>query len=217
MKTLAPSILAADLLHLEQEIKKIENANAKLVHIDIMDGVFVPNISFGMPIISAVRSCTDLVLDVHAMIIEPNRYIDKFIECGADILTFHLEALKHEDILFAIDKIHGYNKKVGLSIKPGTAVEAIVPYLDLIDMVLIMTVEPGFGGQSFMESTMSKVKFIRDYSIKNNREIDIEVDGGINMNTIKIANGFGANIFVMGTAFFNSTGINCIGDLLNEI
>lgn len=217
MKTLAPSILAADLLHLKQEIKKIENANAKLVHIDIMDGVFVPNISFGMPIISAVRSCTDLVLDVHAMIIEPNRYIDKFIECGADILTFHLEALNHEEILFAIDKIHGYNKKVGLSIKPGTGVEAIVPYLDLIDMVLIMTVEPGFGGQSFMESTMSKVKFIRDYSIKNNREIDIEVDGGINMNTIKIANDFGANIFVMGTAFFNSTGINCIEDLLNEI
>ena len=217
MKTLAPSILAADLLHLEQEIKKIENANAKLVHIDIMDGVFVPNISFGMPIISAVRSCTDLVLDVHAMIIEPNRYIDKFIECGADILTLHLEALKHEEVLFAIDKIHGYNKKVGLSIKPGTEVEAIVPYLDLIDMVLIMTVEPGFGGQSFMESTMSKVKFIKDYSIKNNREIDIEVDGGINMDTIKIAKDFGANIFVMGTAFFNSTGINCIEDLLNEI
>lgn len=200
MQTLSPSILAADMLNLGKEIEKIENSGSKYVHIDVMDGVFVPNISFGMPIISAVRKATDLVLDVHAMIVDPDKYIDDFFKCGADILTFHIEALPKDRILKAIDKIHRLGKKVGLSIKPATPASEVIPYVDLVEMVLVMTVEPGFGGQSFMYETMDKVKEIREYS----SEIDIQVDGGINNDTIKIAKEAGANIFVLGTGFFKS-------------
>lgn len=204
MKTLSPSILAADMLRLGEEIKKIEYSGSKYVHIDVMDGVFVPNISFGMPIISSVRKATDLVLDVHAMIVDPDKYIDEFIKCGADIITFHLEALEDDRILKSIDKIHKKDKRVGISIKPNTPASMIYPYISLIDMVLVMTVEPGFGGQSFMYETMEKVSSIRDYAKAINKEIDIEVDGGINEQTIKIAEKAGANIFVLGTAFFKS-------------
>ena len=212
MKILSPSILASDMLNLGAEIKKIENAGAKYVHIDIMDGVFVPNISFGMPVVSAVKSCTDLVLDVHLMIVEPDKYFDDFIKCGADIITFHLEALDNERIVMACDKIHSLGKRVGISIKPNTPFEAIVPYLNMIDMVLVMTVEPGFGGQKFMESTMEKVRKIRNL----NNEIDIQVDGGINHDTIKIANSAGANVFVLGTGFFKAQTPPTIEELLNE-
>ena len=200
MKTLAPSILAADLLNLGAEIKKIEKSGSKYVHVDVMDGCFVPNISFGMPVISAVRKATDLVVDVHAMIVEPDRYINDFINCGADIITFHIEALDHDRILSAIELIHSKGKKVGLSIKPQTKASYVVPYLDKIDMVLVMTVEPGFGGQSFMYETMEKVSEIRAL----NKDIDIQVDGGINNETLKIAKNAGANIFVLGTGFFKS-------------
>jgi ribulose-phosphate 3-epimerase len=200
MKTLAPSILAADMLNLGNEIKKIENSGSKYVHVDVMDGCFVPNISFGMPIISSVRKATDLVVDVHAMIVDPDKYIMDFIKCGADIVTFHLEALPKERILNAIKLIHDNGKKVGISIKPKTSEREIIPYLDLIDMVLVMTVEPGFGGQSFMYDMMDKVKAIRDI----NKDIDIQVDGGINDETLQIAKEAGANIFVLGTGFFKS-------------
>ena len=212
MKILSPSILAADLLNLGNEIKKIEDAGAEYVHIDIMDGVFVPNISFGMPVISAVRKCTDLVLDVHLMITQPNRYIDTFIDCGADIITVHKEALEHNEILSLCQHIHSKGKKVGISIKPNTPWEELLPYLDLVDMVLIMTVEPGFGGQKFMESTMEKVSAIRNLK----PYLDIQVDGGINSETIKVASHSGANVFVLGTAFFNSDKKLTIGDLLDE-
>lgn len=215
MKTLSPSILAADMLNLGNEIKKIEKSESKYVHIDVMDGVFVPNISFGMPIISAVRKITDLVLDVHAMIVSPDKYIDDFIKCGADIITFHYEALDNESILKAIEKIHQNNKKVGLSIKPKTPASEIYKYIDLVDMILVMTVEPGFGGQSFMHDTMEKVSSIREYANKIKKNIDIQVDGGINYDTIKIANDAGANIFVLGTAFFKSENLLKIEDLLN--
>lgn len=212
MKTLAPSILAADLLNLGAELKKIKDSGSKYVHVDVMDGCFVPNISFGMPIISAVRSYTDLVVDVHAMIVDPDKYIEDFIKCGADIVTFHLEALDKERTLKAIDLIHSKGKKVGISIKPKTKAEEIVPYLDLIDMVLVMTVEPGFGGQSFMHETMDKVRYIRNI----NKTIDIQVDGGINNDTLRIAKDAGANIFVLGTGFFKSKTLinaeNIIGD-----
>ena len=212
MKTLSPSILAADLLNLGAEIKKIEKSGSKYVHIDIMDGVFVPNISFGMPIISSVRKCTDLVLDVHLMIVNPNRYFEEVIKCGADIVTFHLEALDHDEIIKSCNYIHSMGKKVGISIKPATSFEAILPYLDLIDMVLVMTVEPGFGGQSFMPQTMEKVKQIR----RINSTIDIEVDGGINSETIKVAKSAGANIFVLGTGFFKSKNDIISEEYINE-
>ena len=180
-----------------------------------MDGVFVPNISFGMPIISAVKKATNLVLDVHAMIIDPDKYIDDFIKCGADIITFHLEALDNERILKAINKIHSVGKKVGISIKPKTPASEIYPYIELIDMVLVMTVEPGFGGQSFMYDMMDKVKSIREFADSKNIDMDIEVDGGINDKTLKIANDAGANIFVLGTAFFKSESTPREADLLN--
>ena len=204
MKHISPSILASDMLNLGKEIKKIEDSGAKYVHIDIMDGCFVPNISFGMPIISAIRKCTSLVLDVHAMIVEPDRYIDDFIKCGADIITFHYEALDDERIKKAIEKIKASGVKVGISIKPKTEAEVLYPYIDKIDMVLVMTVEPGFGGQKFMVDTMDKVRKIREYAISNNIELDIQVDGGVNDSTIKIASDAGANIFVLGTGFFKS-------------
>ncbi len=212
MKTLSPSILAADLLNLGNEIKKIESSGSKYVHIDIMDGVFVPNISFGMPIISAVRKCTNLILDVHLMIVQPNKYLQACIDCGADIITFHFEALQHDEIINACEFIHSKGKMVGISIKPSTSCTAILPYLQYIDMVLIMTVEPGFGGQSFMHQMVDKIKAIRSI----NSDIDIEVDGGINNETIKIVNEAGANIFVLGTAFFKSDKTLSIEELLNE-
>lgn len=204
MKHLSPSILASDMLNLGKEIEKIEKSGAKYVHIDVMDGCFVPNISFGMPIISAVRKCTNLILDVHAMIVKPQRYVEEFIKCGADIVTFHIEALEQNEVLKTISAIKSHGKKVGISIKPKTPASAVIPYIQDIDMVLVMTVEPGFGGQKFMEETMPKVTEIRNYAKSIEKDLDIEVDGGINDITIKIASDAGANIFVLGTAFFKS-------------
>lgn len=214
METLSPSILAADMLNLGNEIEKIEKSGSKYVHIDVMDGVFVPNISFGMPVLSAVRKKTDLVLDVHLMIIDPDKYIEEFIKCGADIITFHLETLDKERTIKAIDKIHSLGKKVGISIKPKTSVNEVLPYVGLVDMILVMTVEPGFGGQSFMHDTMSKVTKIREEANNVNPSLDIQVDGGINNETIKIAKNAGANIFVLGTAFFKSEKLPLASEIL---
>lgn len=204
MKHLSPSILASDILNLGNEIKKIEASGAKYVHIDVMDGSFVPNISFGMPIISAVRKSTNLTLDVHAMIVNPEKYVDEFIKCGADIITFHIEAVTDQVANEIISKIKNQGKKVGISIKPKTPASAIFPYVNMIDMVLVMTVEPGFGGQKFMEETMPKIRDIKEYAQTVGKDLDIEVDGGINDMTISIAAKAGANIFVLGTAFFKS-------------
>lgn len=209
---LSPSILAADLLNLKSEIEKIEASDAKYVHIDIMDGVFVPNISFGMPVISSVRKCTDLTLDVHLMIVDPDKYFKEFIDCGADIITFHVEALEHNKIIKACEYIHSMGKRVGISIKPNTPFDVVLPYISMIDMILVMTVEPGFGGQSFMENTMDKVRALR--SVAPN--LDIQVDGGINLNTINEAKDAGANVFVLGTAFFKSENPVMLSEMLKN-
>ena len=216
MKTLAPSILASDILNLGAEIKKIEKSGSKYVHVDVMDGCFVPNISFGMPIISAVRSCTDLVVDVHAMIVNPDKYIKDFAKAGADIITFHLEALEPKRVMETIDAIHKEGLKAGISIKPGTDVKELIPYIKCVEMVLIMTVEPGFGGQKFMQDMMDKVRFVREVAEKENKELDIQVDGGINNETLKVAMEAGANIFVLGTAFFKSETLIDAEKLLGE-
>lgn len=216
MKTLAPSILASDMLNLGAEIKKIEKSGSKYVHVDVMDGCFVPNISFGMPIISAVRSCTDLVVDVHAMIVNPDKYIKDFAKAGADIITFHLEALEPKRVMETIDAIHKEGLKAGISIKPGTDVKELIPYIKCVEMVLIMTVEPGFGGQKFMQDMMDKVRFVREVAEKENKELDIQVDGGINNETLKVAMEAGANIFVLGTAFFKSETLIDAEKLLGE-
>lgn len=201
-KHIAPSILACDILHLEDAIHTVERSGSNYVHIDIMDGVFVPNISFGMPIVSAVRKITDLTLDVHLMIVEPWKYIETFARCGADILTLHYETLPEEKIPEILNEIRRQGMRPALSIKPGTDVSAVFPYLELLDMVLIMTVEPGFGGQKYIPTSALKIRTLRDEIARRGLTVSIEVDGGINGTTIHDAANAGANVFVLGTAFF---------------
>ena len=201
-KHIAPSILACDILHLEDAIRTVERSGSNYVHIDIMDGVFVPNISFGMPIVSAVRKITDLTLDVHLMIVEPWKYIETFARCGADILTLHYETLPEEKIPEILNEIRRQGMRPALSIKPGTDVSAVFPYLELLDMVLIMTVEPGFGGQKYIPASAPKIRTLRDEITRRVLNVSIEVDGGINNTTIQDASSAGANVFVLCTAFF---------------
>lgn len=193
---ISPSILASDYANLESELKKIESSD--LIHIDVMDGHFVPNISIGAPVVQAIKKVCRVPFDVHLMISNPLDYIDDFANAGADIICFHAES--NSDIGKTIDKITALGKKAALAVKPGTDIDAVIPYLDRLEMVLVMTVEPGFGGQSFMQNTMSKIEKLR----KINKDIDIEVDGGINADTVKIAAKAGANVFVAGSAVFKS-------------
>ncbi|MBQ9121039.1 MAG: ribulose-phosphate 3-epimerase [Clostridia bacterium] len=207
-KHIAPSILACDILHLGDAIKKIEHSGADYVHIDIMDGVFVPNISFGMPIVSAVKKITDLTLDVHLMIVEPWKYIETFGKCGANILTLHYETLPAERIPEILDSIRQNGMKAALSVKPKTDISVVFPYLDLLDMVLVMAVEPGFGGQKYIPESADKIAALRQEILRRGLSVDIQVDGGINSATIRNASEAGANIFVLGTAFFTDTNFN---------
>lgn len=203
MLVLSPSILAADFAELGDQIKEAEEAGAQYLHIDVMDGSFVPSISFGMPVITSLRKISRLVFDVHLMIIEPERYLDEFAECGADIITFHLEAAKNpKDV---IERIHALGKKAGMSIKPETPVEAILPYIEDLDMLLVMTVEPGFGGQSYIPESTERIRQARALIEARGLAADIEVDGGITAENVQMVLEAGANVIVAGSAVFKGS------------
>ena len=194
---IAPSLLAADFSDLKNEIQKVEKAGAEYLHLDVMDGAFVPNISFGAPVISSIRKHSNLVFDVHLMVENPDRFIKDFVDAGADIITVHVEATKH--LNRTVQLIKSYGKKVGISLNPSTPLEMTKHELKNIDMVLIMTVNPGFGGQAFIENMTDKIKELRVLDAN----IDIEVDGGINAETGKKVKESGANILVAGSYIFS--------------
>ncbi len=202
MVKISPSILSADFAKLGAEVEDIKNAGAEMAHIDVMDGMFVTNMSFAFPIIASLRKVTDMFLDVHLMIEKPERYIDRFIDSGADLITFHLEAT--DDAALCIKMIKERGKKVSVSIKPNTPIESVYPYLDDCDMVLIMTVEPGYGGQSLIPFCLDKVRALRAEITKRGLNVDVQVDGGINEKTAKEAALAGANVLVAGSAVFNA-------------
>ncbi|MBE6644003.1 MAG: ribulose-phosphate 3-epimerase [Ruminococcaceae bacterium] len=203
MIKISPSALACDLTKMGEEVNEIEKAGAEMVHLDVMDGVFVPNSSFGLAVLEALRKKSSMFFDVHLMIDKPEKYIERYItECGADLVTFHLEATDVPDE--CLETIKKYGKKAAVSVKPKTPAEAVFPYLDRCDMVLVMTVEPGFGGQSFMPDMLDKVRAIRAEINRRGLDIDIQVDGGINSETAKLAREAGANVFVAGSAVFKA-------------
>ena len=201
MTILAPSMLSADFKELGNEIRAIEEHGAKYLHFDVMDGIFVPSISFGMPVLKSIRSGTNLVCDVHLMITEPIRYVEDFAKAGADLITIHLEAC--EDVDATIDKIRECGCKVGISIKPKTPVSAMEPYLEKVDMILIMSVEPGFGGQKFIPESLEKIAQTKKMIDEKGLTVDIQVDGGIYTHNVEDVLKAGANIIVAGSAIFN--------------
>lgn len=202
MMKISPSILSCDYGKIAEELKDMEACGADYMHIDVMDGHFVPNITLGAPVVKCIKKATNVPFDVHLMISEPLKYIDDFAAAGADIITFHTECDSH--IGETIEKILSHGIKASLTVKPATPVEDILPYLDKLSMVLIMTVEPGFGGQSFMENMMPKVSRLREEIDRRGLDCEIEVDGGINEKTIAIAAKAGADVFVSGNALFSS-------------
>lgn len=200
---LAPSILSADFKVLGEQIRITSDNGAKYLHFDVMDGMFVPSISFGMPVLKSIQGVSPQVMDVHLMVTDPGRYVDAFQEAGADILTVHLEAC--EDVQAVLDKIHACGMKAGVTIKPATPVEALVPFLDQADMFLIMSVEPGFGGQVFIPESLDKIRSLRSMLKERGLNTDIEVDGGIYQNNVKEVLDAGANVIVAGSAVFKGT------------
>ncbi|MCP1102674.1 ribulose-phosphate 3-epimerase [Aequitasia blattaphilus] len=212
---LSPSILSADFGYLKDEIEKTEKAGAEYLHFDVMDGLFVPSISFGMPVLEAVSKYTKQVLDVHLMIQEPIRYIETFQKAGADIITVHYEAC--EDLKATIQKIKDCGAKVGVSIKPKTDVSVIEEFLDDMDMLLIMTVEPGFGGQSFIPESIGRIKEARAIMEKRGRQIDIQVDGGIYLHNIEEVLAAGANVIVAGSAVFKGDASKNVEDFMKVL
>ena len=204
MVKIAPSILSADFVNLQRDIARLPDAGANYVHVDVMDGIFVPNITIGMPVVAAIRRITDLPLDVHLMIDRPIRYVEEFCKAGADILTIHVEADTTENNLEALRLIRQAGVKPAISVKPNTPAEAVVPYLKLVDLILVMTVEPGFGGQKFMADMMPKLRAIRQMIDEQNPSCELEVDGGINAETAQVCKANGANVLVAGSAFFKA-------------
>ncbi|MDD6629194.1 MAG: ribulose-phosphate 3-epimerase [Lachnospiraceae bacterium] len=197
---LSPSILAADFAILGEQIKEADEAGAEYIHIDVMDGVFVPSISFGMPVITSIRKTTKKIFDVHLMIVEPERFVKEFAECGADSITFHIEAT--EDVDEIIDLIHDLGCKAGMSIKPRTPVEVVEKYLHKLDMLLVMTVEPGFGGQKYIPESTERIREIKRMADEQGLDLDIQVDGGITKENVQVVLDAGANVIVAGSAVF---------------
>ena len=204
MIRVSPSILAADFANLEREIGTIKQAGAEYVHIDVMDGLFVPNISIGLPVLSCIRKVTDLTLDVHLMIDRPVRYAERFCQAGADIVTVHVEADTQENTLEALRIIRACGKKPAICVKPKTPAEAVLPFIGLVDLILVMTVEPGFGGQSFMADMMPKLKKLRQMLDEVNPACILEVDGGVDAVTYKTCRENGAEVLVTGSAYFKA-------------
>ena len=200
MNIVAPYLLSADPMHMERDVRLLESAGAKWFHVDVMDGLFVPNFSFGYSTVSALRKITNRILDVHLMIDRPLRYVEQFCKAGADYLTVHVEADTPENISATLDKIAEYGVKPGIVVKPKTPIETIEPYLEKCALVLVMTVEPGFGGQSFMADMMPKVAWLKQTLAKVNPTCHIEVDGGVDIKTAPVCKENGANVLVAGSA-----------------
>ena len=205
MAKIAPSILSADFANLGRDIRNIEENGADFVHVDIMDGIFVPNISIGIPVVKAIRPVTKLPLDVHLMIDRPIRYVEEFVKAGADYLSVHIEADQPHNILDALDKIHALGCKTGIVLKPKTPAEAAIPYLEKCDLVMVMTVEPGFGGQKFMVDQMPKVAQLREWLDDVNPDCLLEIDGGVDSNTHALCKENGADVLVTGSAYFKAS------------
>ena len=200
---IAPSILSADFARLGEEVEEIKNAGADYAHFDVMDGCFVPNISIGIPVLKSLRKASDIFIDVHLMIDKPVRYVRQFCEAGADLVNFHVESDSQENILEAISIAKSMGKKTGVTLKPKTEADEVLPFLPYVDLVLVMTVEPGFGGQKFMADQLPKIRRIRELIEVYNPSCELEVDGGVDENTAPLVKEAGANVLVAGSAVFN--------------